>query len=50
MYYLWGVAWFASIIVEEIVQILLLPKVFNWIDGGSYSDDDGELDVIHRLG
>ena len=52
-WYLWGAGWFVGTIIQEIVQIILLPQIFNWIDGGNYDDEDNgdrELDVIHRLG
>ena len=50
MYYLWGAAWFTSVIVEEIVQILIVPQVLNYIDGGKYEDENGDRDRIHNWG
>ena len=42
-YYLYGAAWFSAIIIEEIIQILLIPQVVNHL-GGDYEHEHGDLD------
>jgi len=39
-YYLAGGVWFAWTIFEEIVQIVLLPQVFDWIDSAATVEND----------
>ena len=48
-YYIVGAAWFVATIIQEIVQILLLPKVFNYIDGGKYDDEGTQDGVVWRF-
>ena len=49
-YYLWGAAWFVSVIIEEIIQIILVPQVLNYLGDRKYEDEHGDRDRIHNWG
>ena len=43
-YYLGGAIFFCWTLFEEVIQIVLLPQVFNWIDSASIKSDSDTRD------
>ena len=42
MFYVWGAIFFSWTVFESIIQIVLLPRVFDWIEDGATLDNDQE--------